>query len=244
MPTGGMYTLALRFIESKAFTIPPPIPATDVSGFETQLAMFTEEEQVKICKAVNLGYPKPVSSGDGGTGGGGSGGGGGGSTTQPDPAPLGYIEDPSGVRSGISMIRGWICEAPDQVRVHVRDSANELVLNLRAAYGTTRSDTRSSCGQDHTGFGLTYNFNLLDEGTYTVKVLADGNYIGRGGNPQTNEFDVVRLSESEYRTDLDDAECVVEDFPEAGYETSLEWEQSLQNFVISSVMEMEEEAQQ
>ena len=142
------------------------------------------------------------------------------------------------------MIRGWICEVPDQVRVHVRDSDNELVLNLRAAYGTTRSDARSRCGRDNTGFGLTYNFNLLDEGTYTVQVLADGDQIGLGGRSQTRRFEVVHLSESEYLTGLDPAECVVEDFPEAGYETSLEWEESLQNFVISSVMEMEEEAQQ
>ena len=253
----GTYQLNVNFIEGVAFETPPtilPPPARDVSGFETQLAGFTEAEQMQICESVGLGHS--AEPGNGGTGGGssgggssgggssgGGGGGGGGSTTRPDPAPLGYIEDPSGVRSGIGMIRGWICEAPDQVRVHVFDSDGVRVLNLRAAYGTTRSDTRSSCGQDNTGFGLTYNFNLLDEGMYTVQVLADGDQIGLGGNPQTNRFEVVHLSESEYLTGLD-AECVVPDFPEDGYETSLEWEESLQNFVISSVMEMEEEAQQ
>ena len=181
--------------------------------------------------------------GSGGGNQGSGGGGGGGSTTRPDPAPLGYIEDPSGVRSGIGMIRGWICEEPDQVRVHVFDSTGRRVLNLRAAYGTTREDTRSRCGRSNTGFGLTYNFNLLEDGMYTVQVLADGDQIGRGGRPQTSRFEVVHLSDSEWLTGLDD-ECVVPDFPEAGLETTLEWAESLQNFVIGGVMEMEEEEAQ
>ncbi len=242
--------LAVGFIEQVAFTNQAPTaPPVDLELLgmaceaDERFVLASTPPTEQACRDAHPGLLR--TAGDGGTGGGtgGGGGGGGGSTTRPDPAPLGYIEDPSGVRSGLSMIRGWICEAPDQVRVHVFDSDGERVLNLRAAYGTTRGDTRSRCGRSNTGFGLTYNFNLLDEGMYTVQVLADGNQIGLGGQSQTNRFEVVHLSDSEFLTDVD-AECVVPDFPEDGYETSLEWEESLQNFVIGGVMEMEEEEAQ
>ena len=158
-----------------------------------------------------------------------------------DTAPVtvdatGFLENPSGVRSGVGLISGWVCAAND---VEIRISAgNSRVATLDAAYGTTRADTVDSCqhGEDDTGFGMTYNFNHLDEGMYTIEAYADGRT--RIGSDLT--FEVVHLVDFP-ASDTDrflrnlDGMCSVPDFPAAGDTTMLEWEQSIQNFVISDV---------
>jgi hypothetical protein len=48
-------------------------------------------------------------------------------------------------------------------------------VTLQAAYGTSRADTRGTCGDDgNNGFGLLFNWNLLGSGTHTVGLSADG----------------------------------------------------------------------
>ena len=168
-----------------------------------------------------------------------------------DTAPVtvdatGFLENPSGVRSGVGLISGWVCAAND---VEIRISAgNSRVATLDAAYGTTRADTVDSCqhGEDDTGFGMTYNFNHLDEGMYTIEAYADGLTNRRIGSTLT--FEVVHLVDFATADlapfDTDDTDrflrnldgmCSVSDFPDTGDTTMLEWEQSIQNFVISDV---------
>ena len=82
---------------------------------------------------------------------------------------------PDGVRSGIGLISGWVCAA-NSVEIRI-SNAQGRVATLNAAYGTTRADTvgvRVIIKRTTTGFGMTYNFNHLPEGTYTIGAYADG----------------------------------------------------------------------
>ena len=143
-----------------------------------------------------------------------------------------------GFRSGVGLISGWVCAA-NEVEVRIFDNRGVLEEIFAVAYGTSRPDTVGHCSHDspNTGFGMTYNFNHLDEGTYTIRAYADREQIG---SPQT--FEVVHLTSFEATdTDrflrLDDevkarGECIVPDFPTIGERTFLLWEESIQNFVI------------
>ena len=149
----------------------------------------------------------------------------------------GALENPSGggPRSGIGLISGWVCAASD-VEVRIFSAQGVLRATLNAAQGTSRPDTVGQCQHrsPNTGFGMTYNFNHLPEGDYTIRAYADDDeQIGR---EQT--FEVVHLTtfsandSDRFLRDLRAAECRVDDFPEAGVDTFLKWEQSIQNFVI------------
>src|SRR5712692_10314197 len=66
------------------------------------------------------------------------------------------LEDPQlgSHQSGIGLIRGWVCQAN---RIDIEIDGQKV----QAAYGTTRGDTQSVCGDSNNGFGLTFNWNLL-----------------------------------------------------------------------------------
>ena len=149
----------------------------------------------------------------------------------------GVLENPSGggVRSGIGVISGWVCAA-EEVEVRIFRAPNVHLRTLAVAYGTSRPDVpqNSSCNNAHAGFGMTYNFNHLPEGEYTIRAFADDDQIGID-----ETFEVVHLVASfpdanRFLEDLDGM-CRVENFPGTGETTRLEWEQSLQNFVITGV---------
>lgn len=82
----------------------------------------------------------------------------------------GVLENPSSgsFQSGIGLVSGWKCTA---TTVTVSFDGGPP---LQAAYGTSREDTRSVCGDANNGFGLLFNWNLLGKGTHTVRALADG----------------------------------------------------------------------
>ena len=44
---------------------------------------------------------------------------------------------------------------------------------IAAASGTARADTVAVCGDQDTGFGLLFNWNLRGDGMHTVRALAD-----------------------------------------------------------------------
>ena len=154
----------------------------------------------------------------------------------------GNLENPpdDGYRSGIGLISGWVCAAED-VEVRILSDRGIPRRTLQVAYGTSRPDTVGQCrGHDspNTGFGMTYNFNHLPEGEYTITAYADGDtQIG-----DSRTFTVVHIqgfaADDENRfLELDDdvqdrGECIVEDFPVTGEQTWLKWEESTQNFVI------------
>ena len=157
----------------------------------------------------------------------------------------GLLENPSGdgYRSGIGVISGWVCAAEEvEIVITSNDRRGEQPVILNAAYGTSRPDVpldrNSRCTNENAGFGMTYNFNHLREGEYTIEAFADGDEDELIGQPQT--FNVVHLTtfaiDDDDRflrdEDLQGTECRVNDFPALGEDTILEWEESTQNFVI------------
>ena len=88
----------------------------------------------------------------------------------PSGGPMGILENPGpgSFQSGIGLFSGWVCDA-SQIEIEINDRTR-----LQAAYGTIRSDTAGVCGDTDNGFGLLFNWNLLGDGTHTVRALADG----------------------------------------------------------------------
>ena len=156
--------------------------------------------------------------------------------TDPPPATdsTGNFEDPpnESTRSGVGLIRGWVCQA-NRIEVQITNAEGERVVTETAAYGSSRPDVvqaqRCQHSSPNVGFGITYNFNRLPEGTYTISALADGQVIG-----QAHTFDVVRISDQEFPTTFT-GECVVPNFPATGQTVTLEWETSTQNFQITDI---------
>lgn len=134
----------------------------------------------------------------------------------------GTLEVPSGgaVMSGISLFSGWHCDAKE-ITVII-----EGVAQLSAGYGTERNDTRGVCGDSDNGFGLLFNFGLLDSGKHTAIMRADGVEFDRV------TFSTTQLSTGSFTKGLE-ARVTVNDFPQSGHTTTLTWDQALQNFAIS-----------
>ena len=126
---------------------------------------------------------------------------------------------PASVQSGIGVISGWVCDA-QQVDIEIDGAAV-----LRAGYGTSRADTQAVCGDIENGFGLLFNWNLLDDGVHTLRALADGVEFG------TVTFRVATFGE-EFLQGAS-GQFAVNGFPQSGDSIELEWQQSLQNFVIA-----------
>jgi hypothetical protein len=82
------------------------------------------------------------------------------------------LENPAAnsFQSGIGVLSGWVCDAQ---RVEV-EFDGQSSLRFQVAYGTTRGDTTSTCGDANNGFGMTVNWNLLGDGQHQVRALADG----------------------------------------------------------------------
>lgn len=252
----GTANVALTFIEAVAFQTPPTIVPADntalVAACEQEImdgnymptgyVPTTGSEFETACRDADFVRTVRV---------GGGGGGGGGRTrtveippseaecrryTQVETDATGNLENPSpgGYRSGVSVISGWACSAND-VTIAIYDSDGEQVERMNAGYGTSRRDVQMAERCDHdselVGFGLTYNFNLLSAGEYTIRALADNQRIGE------QSFTIVHVSDDPFDEDLMGM-CTAEDFPEAGYETELMWEESIQNFVIHEVMDV------
>ena len=138
------------------------------------------------------------------------------------------LENPSpgSFQSGIGAITGWVCEA-EAITIEFENGTTEEVFSTMAGYGTSRVDTMDECGDDNNGFSLLFNWNLLGDGMHTVRALADG-----------EEFANVPVTVStlggEFVTGLG-GEFMLDGFPGAEQAATVEWEESLQNFVITGV---------
>ena len=135
----------------------------------------------------------------------------------------GLLESPfsGSFQSGIGLFSGWVCDA-SQVEIEID---GDPTLTFMAGYGTHRIDTTGVCGDSDNGFGLLWNWNLLGDGTHTVRALADGVEFDRA------TFTVTTLG-TEFVRDAK-GECRVPDFPTPGETVTLEWQESMQNFVIT-----------
>ncbi len=136
---------------------------------------------------------------------------------------VGSLENPSNAsfQSGIGLFSGWVCDA-QKVEIEIDGTAT-----LEAAYGTGRGDTAGRCGDTNNGFALLFNWNLLDDGTHTVRALADGREFGRA------RFTVTTLG-TEFLTGVSGT-YRLPNFPEQGKNVIVQWQEASQNFVIIGV---------
>ena len=138
-------------------------------------------------------------------------------------SPGAHLENPvpGSSQSGIGLISGWICNA---TRVDIDIDGRAL---FQAAYGTGRGDTQTQCGDTNNGFGLLFNWNLLPDGSHSLRVLADGVEVA------TSTFTVTTLGLGQFPTGLSGTGTIM-DFPQPGRSTHLQWQESLQNFSITN----------
>ena len=140
----------------------------------------------------------------------------------------GVLENPraGSVQSGIGVVSGWVCAAA-QIEIEFTHGTTGAVSRWTAGYPTSRGDTRAVCEDDgENGFSVLLNWNLLGEGRHSVRALADGVEFAR------RSITVRTLGLGPFPRDLT-GEFVLPDFPQAGQETTIRWEESLQNFVIT-----------
>ena len=138
----------------------------------------------------------------------------------------GNLENPArdSYMSGIYLFSGWACDA-ELIEIVVDGGSG-----VKAAYGTSRGDTESVCGDTDNGFGLLWNFELFEPGTHEAVAFADGVEIGR------KTFTTTRKAWGEFLRDAT-GETVLSGFPEAGREVSLKWDQAAQNFLMAAERE-------
>ena len=91
---------------------------------------------------------------------------------------------PQSVKSGVSVVSGWICDA-EELEVSFDGGSRQFV-----PYGSERSDTASACGDTDNGFGLLINYNDLGDGEHTITLYVDGRvettrtfFVGTFGEP-------------------------------------------------------------
>ena len=156
----------------------------------------------------------------------------------------GYLENPTArsFQSGLGIISGWVCEA-EGVTVEIEKEDGEVV-ELAAAYGTARADTADVCGDSDNGFGVLFNWNLLD-GAHAVRVLVNGVVVGARVAPGIGVapavVDGIEIGRAPVTVTTLGAEFVeglagsfmVADFPRAGEQVQLVWQESQQNFVLA-----------
>jgi hypothetical protein len=129
---------------------------------------------------------------------------------------------PGSFQSGLGLISGWVCDA-SRIDIDIDGRAT-----FQAAYGTSRSDTQSTCGDTNNGYGLLFNWNLVGDGTYFVRILADGVEVGN------STFTVATLGLGEFPRGLSGT-FPLSGFPQAGRTTQIQWQESGQNFMITNV---------
>ncbi len=139
------------------------------------------------------------------------------STDFVSPVTLGNPQ-PHSFQSGVGVISGWACHA------------QEIVIELngvpyRAGYGTTRPDTLERCGDTDNGFSLLWNWNNLGAGEHTVRALIDGvEFANTTVRVTTFGEQFLRGASGTFN---------LPNFPASGDTTGVQWDEALQNFVIT-----------
>lgn len=124
--------------------------------------------------------------------------------------------------SGVGVISGYHCSSKS---IEIRIDGTSLGL---AGAGTTLLGTAGVCGRTDTGFSLLYNFNNLNNGAHTVAAYADGVLFA------SQDFTTVKSAGTNWLTDASKS-ITVADFPSSGLAATLEWAQTYQNFVVTSL---------
>ena len=128
-----------------------------------------------------------------------------------NPAPNSY-------QSGIGLISGWYCSA---TRIEALVDGHILVP---VAYGTLRGDTQSTCGDANNGFGILVNWADLGDGQHSVQLHADG-----------SPFATVTITVTTLGTSFLQGGSATTTATIGGLQVTLQWQEALQNFVITGV---------
>ncbi|MDG2303111.1 MAG: hypothetical protein P8R42_00430 [Candidatus Binatia bacterium] len=129
--------------------------------------------------------------------------------------------------SGIVVFSGWICDVVGSVRLVLTGSA--ATETLIPAYGTSRGDTSSICGDSNNGFGALSNANRLGAGPATAELYIDDVLA------VTNSFWVTKPSDKNFNQDLA-GEYTLPGFPNSTSDTIVIWQKADQNFSIKEVV--------
>lgn len=126
------------------------------------------------------------------------------------------------VVSGIGVISGYHCTSKD-IEVFI-----DGVSLGKAGAGTQLLGTQDVCGRTDTGFSLLYNFNNLTNGQHTFTVYADGVFFDSHTATTFQSGGMPWLSGKS-------ASYTLPNFPQAGQTATVQWVQSFQNFLITSI---------
>ena len=128
--------------------------------------------------------------------------------------------------SGVSVISGWKCEAEGDLTIVFNDDGKHIPL----LYGTERTDVRDAgaCSDADVGFVAIWNWGNLGDGEHTAVVYDDG----------------VKFAESTFTVTTPGTgflrgaskQVTVDDFPNPGDTTVLEWNEGTQHFEIVDFM--------
>ncbi len=158
-------------------------------------------------------------------------------TTEKGEAGIEFIEEPpandahleipapGSTVNGVGVITGWSCIG-GEMKAEIID-AGEVVDTVVISHGTQRTDTEEVCGDSDNGFGATVNWNHYTEGEKTIRFFQNEELI------TSRDFSILRLSDDEFLTGASGM-CVVNNFPTAGQETTVEWDESRQGFFPTS----------
>lgn len=123
--------------------------------------------------------------------------------------------------SGISLVSGWRCSAGN-ITVSF-DGGTQYPVS----YGTIREDTAAVCGDTNNGFGFLWNWGRLSDGSHTVQLFDNG-----------TQFSEVNVTVTNYGAEFLSGHTnstLAPNFPADGQTATLEWQQSLQSFVITNI---------
>jgi hypothetical protein len=119
--------------------------------------------------------------------------------------------------SGLGDVHGWKCNAVGQLTYTIDNGPPAILI-----YGNSRGDTFGQCGDTNNGFIAQQNWNLAGPGQHTIRVYDNGVQFAKA------TFTVVTLG-TEYLTGQS-ATC---NASIDGYDVTLTWQESKQNFVIT-----------
>ena len=127
--------------------------------------------------------------------------------------------------SGIGVISGWKCEVEGDITISLNGEAP-----FPAMYGLPRSDTSLVCGDDdgNNGFFSYWNWGNLGDGEHTVVVYDNDEEFAESTFTVTTPGTGFLRGASK--------EITVEDFPNPGDTTVLEWNEGTQHFEIVDFM--------
>ena len=132
--------------------------------------------------------------------------------------------------SGVSVISGWKCKAEGALTIVFNDDGNHIPL----LYGTRRSDVLNAgaCDSADVGFVAIWNWGNLGDGTHTAAAYDD---YDNNKEPFARSTFTVTTPGDDF---LEGAskQVTVEDFPNPGDTTVLEWNQGTQHFEIVDFM--------